>query len=175
MLSILGLGVILCTIRQSQTAAARARRFYRQLKQHPSQTLVMLENRYPTTGSSTRISADAGQSSPSGWRMAAHQSHRRPVFAAQSPGNRHLLITHALSDIAKKSPPGQGGARWVATFRTAQALLQAPSIAELSLLQPQLVELRTCWKRKNGGRRSSIPFCRLLTNLRDSERVDRKR
>ena len=43
MLSILGLGVILYTIRQSQTAAARARRFYRQLKQRPSQTLVMLE------------------------------------------------------------------------------------------------------------------------------------
>ena len=55
MLSILGLGVILYTIRQSQTAAARARRFYRQLKQRPSQTLVMLENRYPTTGSSTEF------------------------------------------------------------------------------------------------------------------------
>ena len=173
LLSILGLGVILYTIRQSQTAAARARRFYRQLKQRPSQTLVMLENRYPTTGSSTEFLLTlANQARQDGeWLLTSLIDGL--FLLPNRPETGISLITHALSDIAKKSPPWAGGARWVATFKTAQALLQAPSIAELSLLQPQLVELRTLLEAEKRWSPVIDPLLPIVTNLRDSERVDR--
>ena len=173
LLGVLIIGVALYSLRQSQTAAARASRFYRRLKQQPAQTLILLENRYTYNGSSTEFLLNLANQ--------ARQDQEWPLTSLvdglyllpNRPQTGMSLINYALTDIAKKSPPWEGIARWVATFKTGQALLEAPSITELSLLQPQLVELLTLLETESHWSPVIDALLPILTNLRDSERVER--
>ncbi|MCB8985040.1 MAG: PQQ-binding-like beta-propeller repeat protein [Ardenticatenaceae bacterium] len=172
LLGVLIIGVALYSLRQSQTAAARAGRFYRRLKQQPTQTLILLENRCTYSSSSTEFLLNLANQ--------ARQDQEWPLTSLidglfllpNRPQTGISLINYALIDIAKKSPPWEGIARWVVTFKTSQALLEAPSITELSLLQPQLVELLTLLETESHWSPVIDALLPILTNLRDSERVE---
>ena len=173
LLGVLALGVALYSLRQSQTAAARAARFYRQLKQQPAQTLVLLENRYAHGGSSTEFLLNLANQGRQDQEWSLTSLIDGLFLLPNRPQTGISLINHALADIAQKSPPTEGITRWAATFKTSQVLLEAPSITELSLLQPQLGELLALLETENHWSPVFDALLPILTNLRDSERVER--
>jgi outer membrane protein assembly factor BamB len=173
LLGLLGLAVLGFTLYQSQTAASRARRFYRRLKQHPNQTLTLLENRYTHTGSSTEFLLNLSNQARQEQDWLLTGLIEGLFLLPNRPQTGVSLVNNALESVARQSPPWEGRARWVATFKTGQELLDAPSITELSLLQPQLVELLSLLEAEKRWSPVIDALLPILTNLRDSQRVER--
>ena len=159
-------------VRQTQLPAARARRFYRQLKSQPDLTLTLLESRYNQTNASqdfliylasqARQRGDAPVSSlADGLFLLADRPH------AGLP-----IINSALADARKEKPIWQQLERWQKIFEIGQALLEAPTITEISLLRPQLVYLMEYLERQDAWSPVLDALLPIMTHLRDSERVD---
>ncbi|MBK8986096.1 MAG: PQQ-binding-like beta-propeller repeat protein [Chloroflexi bacterium] len=166
-------GILFYGVRQSQTAAARASRFYRQLQQQPTQTLLLLENQYTHNSNSTEFLLNLSNQARQDKNPLLTSLSEGLYLLSNRPQTGMSLINVSLEDIAQQSPPWACCARWTATFKTGQALLDAPTITELSLLQPQLVALLDVLetaKRPSPVMDALLP---ILTNLRDSQRVER--
>jgi hypothetical protein len=172
--ALLGTGVLLSGLylRQARTADASARRFYRRLKQQPALTLLLLEQRYARAeGSPDFLLYLANQ---------ARQTQDQPIanladglfLLVERPQAGLSIITRTLEKNAGQKPGWQGTERWQMTYKTLLALLDAPSITELSLLRPQLNQLLDT--RDASGEWSPVleTLLPILTSLRDSERVD---
>ncbi|MCB8946005.1 MAG: AAA family ATPase, partial [Ardenticatenaceae bacterium] len=159
-------------LRQSQTPAARARRFQSRLRQQPLQTLILLEQRYTNTeGSPDFLLNLAGQARQRGNYLLASLADGIYLLADQPDAGLTILL-NVLDEVKNLEPKWTGYERWLLTYRTCEALLNAPSITELSLLRPRLVELLD--HLDNSEKYSPIldALLPILTNLRDSERVD---
>jgi hypothetical protein len=159
-------------VRQTQLPAARARRFYRQLKLQPELSLVLLENRYNFTNASPDfliyLASQARQQDDSLLSSLADGL----FLLADRPHVGLPIINGALRDAPSQRPTWQQLERWQKIFETGQALLEAPTITDLTLLRPQLVHLLELLERQDMWSPVLNTLLPILTNLRDSERVD---
>lgn len=170
---LVGLGLLLYTARQARTPAARAARFYHKLKQNPAQTLPLLESRYTLTGGSPEFLLNLANLArqDSNWLLSSLVDGL--FLLPDRPQAGLSLIENALAEVAHQSSYWQGQRRWLTTCRTSQALLDAPSITELGLLQPQLLEWITLLETEKHWSPTIEALLPPLNNLRDSQRVDR--
>ncbi|HEX6383990.1 MAG TPA: AAA family ATPase [Anaerolineae bacterium] len=159
-------------IRQMQLPAARARRFYRRLKQRPELTLVLLEAKYTYTGGSPDFLLYlASQARQRGDRLIAGLADGLYLLNDRPQVGLPIIIG-ALDDAHKLEPSWQAIDRWQMIYKMGQALLEAPSITEISLLRPQLVQLLSILEETGQWSPILESLLPIMTNLRDSERVE---
>ncbi|MEZ4516180.1 MAG: ATP-binding protein [Chloroflexota bacterium] len=82
------------------------------------------------------------------------------------------IILRTLDEVAASDQPWQPLEQRQALYRSAYALLEAPSITELTLLRPQLLEVLVQMDRHNEWSPVLDSLLPVLANLRDSERVE---
>ncbi len=168
---LLALGAFLY-VRQTQLPAARARRFYRQLKSQPERTLPLLEAKYTVTHASQDFLIYlASQARQRGDSLVSSLADGL-FLLADRPHVGLPIINGALGDAQNEKTAWQQLERWQMIFKMGQALLEAPTITETSLLRPQLVQLLDYLERHNKWSPVLDALLPILTNLRDSERVD---
>ena len=174
-LTILGLitaVALFAIIRQTQLPASRAHRFYRQLKNQPATTLPLLEKRYNLTNASPDFLIYlASRARQSGNTLVSSLADGL-FLLADRPQVGLTIILGALEQIEEMRPAWQQLERWQHIFSTGQGLLEAPTITEISLLRPQLVHLLEYLERQDKWSPVLDALLPVMTNLRDSERVD---
>ncbi|MBP7998711.1 MAG: PQQ-binding-like beta-propeller repeat protein [Chloroflexi bacterium] len=159
-------------MRRTWQPDVRARRFYRRLLQQPDATLNMIKVAY-------NLNADA----PGFLLGLANQARLEgnPALAGLVDGLFLLtgrpeaglpIILGALEEGKQMAPIWRDLASWQATFKTAQQLLTAPSITELSLLRPQLGEALRIRGRAERPAMSLDALLPIITRISDSERVE---
>lgn len=159
-------------IRQRWTPQGRARRAYRHLRQQPTETLVVIANLYETTaGSPDVLLSLANQARQDNNGFVAGLADGLFLLSAR-PGAALELINNTLHTIQDLSPSWHNSFLWHGVFNMCQALLEAPNITELSLLRPRFVQLIRDIGEDDYFSGLDI-LLRVLSNLRDSERVDR--
>ncbi len=164
-----GIITLLILLRQNQSPVVQARRFYRQLQQHPHQTLPLLQAQYAhTNGSPDFLISLAGQARQQANTITASLADGLFLLADRPHTGLSIILT-AFQEIARVEPPWAEWERWHDLYTTVYALLEAPSITELSLLHPQLQQHLTHTASDNSLFQPLLP---ILSNLRDSERVD---
>ncbi len=172
-LGISGLVFTLVYLRQSQLPTSQARRFYRDLAQEPASTLIRIEKKYQHS-----------RGAPDFLLSLANQARQRQdlhiaglsdgLFLLENQPRAGLpIIIKALKGVRQYAhPPWEGLERWQYLFSLGRALLEAPSITELSLLRPQLEQLLSLLEDKNHWSPALDALLLILSNLRDSKRVD---
>lgn len=162
----------LILIRQSLSTEARTGRFYNRLKQQPAATLEQFGAEYARTGGSPDFLLNlANRARSDGNRALANLADG--VFLLETRPAAALPIINSALNLAKgQDVPWRGLNLWQTTYEMGQMLLEAPTITELSLLGPQLVQMARA--REEAGRANSglEGLLRALSSLRDSERVD---
>ncbi|WP_420631345.1 AAA family ATPase [Candidatus Leptofilum sp.] len=174
-LTILGLVTavsLFVLVRQSQLPANRARRFYRQLKNQSEATLTLLESRYNLSNASPDFLIYlASRARHQGDSLVSSLADGL-FLLADRPRVGLTIILGALDDAQEKRLGWQQLERWQRLFQTSQALLGAPTITEISLLRPQLVHLLEYLEQQDKWPPTLDALLPIMTNLRDSERVD---
>ncbi|MCP4424376.1 MAG: AAA family ATPase, partial [Chloroflexi bacterium] len=174
-LIILGVSGLIFTgiyLRQAQSPAAQARRFYRELSQDRATTLTRLENRYrKSDGSPDFLLSLANQARQQGETLVANLADGL-FLLANRPYAGLPIIVGALAEI-EQSPHRDWECleRWRQTHQLGRALLEAPSITELSLLRPQLEQMLETLEGTEHESPALERLLPILTNLRDSKRV----
>lgn len=167
-----GIAFVILLIRQSQLPAARARRFYRRLKQQSTQTLTLLEDRYRySDGSPDLLLHLASQARQQGDSRLASLADGLFLLAGQ-PHAGMPIILRALEDCRELKPAWQATERWHMTHRTGRLLLEAPTITELTLLRPQLIQLLNALEEADYWSPILEGLVPILSTIRDSERVE---
>jgi hypothetical protein len=157
--------------RQVQTPAARANRFFRRLRQMPQQTLPLLEQKYEQTGGSPDLLLYlANQARQQGASSVASLADGLFLLADRPQAGLSIIIS-TLND-ADQQPDWEERDRWQLIHGTAQKLLEAPSITELSLLRPELLHLVQALGERHMTSPTLDDLLPVLTSLRDSERVE---
>ncbi len=167
-----GLILAIAYIRQSQTPGARASKFYQQLREDPSHTLLMLEQHFRSDNPQVLIPLIASQARNANDTIVTELVDGL-FLLPERPLSGLPIINRTLNSLpSTKGNFYDGQIRWQQMFRTSQTLLEAPSITELSLLHPQLEQLVT--QLKAGNHETSVfeLLSPILSNLRASERVD---
>ena len=161
----------IAVIRQSQTPSAQANRFFRRLQKAPKQTLVLVAQKYEdTAGSPDFLLYLANRARQEGAGQIASLSDGLFLLADRPQAGLSIIIS-VLDELKYKQPIWHNWQQWRLIQGTIQKLLDAPSITELSLLQPELGHLL----EEIGDRETISPLANLLpvlTSLRDSERVE---
>lgn len=171
-LGFLGLAALMAYWRQAQTPAAQAGRFYKRLTQDPANTLPMLEQQYAQMGGS-----------PDFLLQLANQARRagNPALANLSDGlfllaNRPQaglpIITRTLDDLAASENVWRNLSQRRLIYRTCQTMLEAPSIIELGLVRPQYVKMLAVLEERKEWSPALDMLLPVLTNMRDSDRVE---
>lgn len=168
---LLAVGTVLF-VRQTQLPAARARRFYRQLKSQPELSLTLLEKKFSATNASQDFLIYlASQARQRGDSLVSSLADGL-FLLADRPHVGLPIINGALNDAQNEKPAWQQLERWQRIFAMGQAMLEAPTITETSLLRPQLVQLLEYLEQEDKWSPVLDALLPILTNLRDSERVD---
>lgn len=169
LLAVLG---IIAYARQAQTPAAQADRFYGRLSQDPGKTLPMLEGQYASqAGSPDFLLQLANRARRSGDTNLANLSDGL-FLLANRPQAGLPIITRTLDDLTA------AGKEWVnlpqrrLIYRTCQALLEAPSIIELGLVRPQFIQIMAGPEEREEWSPILETLLPVLTDMRDSGRVD---
>lgn len=172
LVAVLGLVIFVLFARQAQSPSARARRFLRQIQRTPQETLRLLENRYiHYDGAADFLLYLANVARQEQNRLIANLADG--LFLLNGRFRAGLsIINSALDEINELPTPWHDITRWQMIFKTAYELAEAPTITELSLLRPQLVELLTLLEEREQYAPVLDSLLPILTNLRDSERVD---
>ena len=172
LLGLAGLATAVLLLRQAQTPAARARRFQNRLHQQPLQTLVLLERRYTLSqGSPDFLLNLAGLARQNDNFLLASLADGIFLLADQPDAGLAILLD-VLDEVEGLEPKWIGYERWLLTYRTCRALLDAPSITELTLLRPKFVQLLDLLDNSEKWSPLLDALLPILTNLRDSERVE---
>ena len=159
-------------VRGAQTPAAQADRFYRQLGQNPAETLTRLEARYAAVGGSPDFLLQLANRARQANDVDLANMADGLFLLPNRPQAGLSIITRTLDDLHLV------GRQWVnlprrrLIYKTCQALLEAPSITELGLLRPQLIHLLTILEDKREWSPVFEGLLPIITNMRDSERVD---
>jgi hypothetical protein len=163
---------VVAYLRQAQTPASQAGRFYTQLAQSPRHTLPLLEKRYAAVGGSPDFLLQlANRARRAGDHNVANLADGL-FLLANRPQAGLPIITRVLDDVAAS------GKEWVALpqrrsiYKTCQAMLEAPSITELVLVRPQFVHLLAVLEERKEWSPILDTLLPVLTNMRDSERVE---
>jgi hypothetical protein len=159
-------------VRQSQTPGAQAGRFQRRLNQKPTQTLTLVEKRYASlSGSPDFLLQLANHARRAGDTNLANLADGL-FLLGNRPQSGLAIITRALDDIAASEQSWDNLPQRRLIYKTCQSLLEAASITELTLLRPQFVHLLAVLEEKKEWSPILESLLPVLTNMRDSERVD---
>lgn len=158
--------------RQTQLPSARAARFYRRLQSQPYLTLKQIEKRYLQLKGSEDFLLNLAQQ--------GRQNQNEPVtnladglyLLPERPIAGLPIILNAIESVQDSLPKWIDIDRWSAIYKTSFALLDAPTITELSLLRPQLVQLLQLLNQDKSWSPTLDSLLPILTNIRDSQRVD---
>ncbi len=166
-----GIIFIIIFIRQAQTPNAQARRFYRRLRQQPARSLILLEQKYSlTSGSPDFLLHLANSARQDEDRWIANLADG--LFLLPDRPQAGLSILNRTLDEIKDDQQWEELERWQMTYGTTQALLDAPSVAELSLLRPQLLQLLEMLESHERWAPVLNVLRPVISNLHDSERVE---
>ncbi|MCP5098357.1 MAG: AAA family ATPase [Chloroflexi bacterium] len=172
LLAVAAVGTAVLLIRQFQLPNAHASRFYFRLKQQPDSTLPQLENKYIATSRSQDfllyLASQARQRDDTLISSLADGL----FLLSERPHAGLSIITSALQEVKTEHPQWEEVERWHDIFQTAQGLLEAPSITELSLLRPLVVQFLSKAEKHDQWSPIFDVLLPVLTNLRDSERVE---
>ncbi len=172
-LSMTAVGLIftIIFIRQAQTPNAQARRFYRRLRQQPARSLILLEKKYlHTNGSPDFLLHLANRARHDEDRWIANLADG--LFLLPDRPQAGLSIMNRTLDEIAYDQEWEELERWQMTYGTTQALLDAPSVAELSLLRPQLLQLLEMLESREVWSPVLNVLRPVISNLYDSERVE---
>ncbi len=171
--TIAGLVFGIVFIRQAQTPTAQAGRFYRRLRQEPARSLVLLERKYiHTKGSPDFLLHLANRARQAEDKLIANLADGL-FLLPERPLSGLSILDRTLEEIGKQgNPRWEEYRRWQISYRTSLAMLEAPSVTELSLLRPQLLQLLHLLETLHSWSPVFEILQPIITNLRDSERVD---
>jgi outer membrane protein assembly factor BamB len=170
-LGLIFLAGLVLFVRQQQTPGAQAGRFYRHLRQNPDETLILLESRYAESkGSPDFLLQLANQARRASDSDVANLSDGL-FLLANRPQAGLSIITRTLDEMPSSNDNEADLDHRRHLYKTAQALLEAPSITELSLLRPQLVQLVATVEHQADRSPILDNLLPVLSNVRDSERV----
>lgn len=159
-------------VRRAWQPEIRARRFYRRLQKQPVTTLNMIKVAYNlNTAKPGFLLGLANQARLEGNRPLAGLVDGL-FLLADRPEAALPIILSALDEADATRVGWRDQSWWQATFRTAQQLLTAPSITELSLLRPQLAESLRVRGRAERPTMSLDALLPIITRISDSERVE---
>lgn len=169
-------------VRQTRSPEMKVRRFYKRLKQAPESSLELLEREYNQTAGSPDFLLNLANRARQDQSGPAHlgKQMNRPLASladglfllAARPAAALPIIQGALEEAAELQLFWRHLPLWRLTTETVQALLEAPSVMELSLLRPQLNQLLEETQKGRGSAGALAALLPILTSLRDSERVD---
>lgn len=159
-------------IRQSLSTQARTGRFYGRLKQQQANTLELLNAQYTRArGSPDFLLSLANRARRDGNIPLANLANGFFLLPPR-PDAALPIIAGALREAQQSSIPWRRLDVWQATYEMGQTLLEAPTITELGLLRPRLLQLV---QLRQGSAMPSLGLdnlLRVLAALRDSERVE---
>ena len=160
-------------IRQSQTPNSQARRFFRRLRQQPTRSLILIEQKYSQTdGSPDFLLHLANRARQAEDRLIANLADGLYLLPDR-PQAGLSIMNRTLDEIEdKEDPEWEDLERWQMIYGTTQALLDSPSVAELSLLRPQYLQLLLMLETHEHWSPVLNVLRPIITNLHDSERVD---
>ncbi len=163
---------LIAHVRQSQTPAAQADRFYSQLVQEPRKTLSLVEGKYALVdGSPDFLLQLANRARRANDTSLANLSDGL-FLLANRPQAGLPIITRTMDDAAAIDKEWDDLTQRRMIFRTCQSLLEAPSITELGLVRPQFVHLLAELEEKKEWSPVLESLLPVLTNMRDSDRVE---
>lgn len=169
---VVGLFSMVLLLRQWQSPAVRARRFYRQMGQEPQNSLVALENQYAIlAGSPDFLLHLASQARQANDGFVAGLADALFLLTDQPEAGLAILMG-VLHEAQARRRNREGLVRWRMTYETGLSLLSAPSITELNLLRPSLLQLLQLFDEWNYRVPTLNLLVPILQNLRDSERVE---
>lgn len=168
-LALVGLAIF---IRQEQTPGARATRFYNRLSQNPENILPQLEHRYSSESGSPDFLLQLANRARQANDLYVSNLADGLFLLDNRPQAGLPIITRVLDDIAGSDNIWNGLYHRRLIFKTCQALLEAPSVTELGLLRPQFVHVLSMLEERNEQSPILESLLPVLTNMRDSERVD---
>jgi outer membrane protein assembly factor BamB len=170
-IGILSLVGLILFIRQSQTPGAQAGRFYQQLKQRPGDKLMLLESRYAQSDGSPDFLLQLANRARRSADINLANLADGLFLLANRPQAGLPIITRTLEEMTVDGEDSGINHRRL-LYKTAQSLLEAPTVTELNLLRPQMVHLLKV--SDENDRRSPVLEILLpvLSNIRDSERVE---
>lgn len=172
LLGIVTIGGTIVYVRQSTSPTTQANRFYRQLAQDPATTLHQVERKYmEVDGSPDFLLQLANRARQAGDDNLASLADGF-FLLANRPQVGLSIIIRTLDHPDETTVAWRTGEERLQLYRTAQALLEAPSITEVTLLRPQLVELLARNEVKQDWSPVFGSLLPILTNMRDSVRVD---
>lgn len=159
-------------LRQSQLPDAKAARFYRRIRRNPSQTLRYIEERYmQVRGSEDFLLNLARQGRQNQDERLANLADGLYLLP-ERPLAGLAIINAAIEQAKEQQSSWLDLNRWAGIYRTTYAMLNAPSITELALLRPQLVQLLHELESSSRWSPTLDALLPLLTHIRDSQRVD---
>lgn len=159
-------------VRQSQTPAAQADRFYDRLAQEPRSTLALVEQKYAMVNGSPDFLLQLANRARHAEDTSLANLSDGLFLLANRPQAGLPIITRTLDDAADTDKKWDNLAQRRMIYRTCQAMLEAPSITELGLVRPQFVHLLTELEEKKEWSPVLETLLPVLTNMRDSDRVE---
>ena len=170
--AVLLLGGSFLLARQARTPAAQAARFHRRLSRQPKEVLSLLEGRYAAVSGSPDFLLQLANRARQGGDADLANLADGLFLLANRPQAGLSIITRTLDDLYAAGRPWVNLQHRRLIYKTCQALLEAPSITELGLLRPQLVHLLTMLEDKQDWSPIFNSLLPVITNMRDSERVE---
>ena len=172
---LLGLLVIIGSIlfiRQTRTLEARVARFYKRLQRRPTLTMELLDVAYNVSGGSPDYLLNlSSRARADNSRLVASLADGLYLLADR-PGAALEIIESALMDADAAKRDWHQRSEWLDFITAANALYQAPTITEISLLRPQYMQLIHEREEPLHPGASIHALKEPITNLRDSERVE---
>lgn len=159
-------------LRQAQTPAAQAGRFYGRLTQERTRILPLLEQRYASVSGSPDFLLQLANSARRAGDANLANLADGLFLLANRPQAGLPIITHTLDDVTATGKEWEGLSQHQLVYKTCQAMLEAPSIPELVLVRPQFVHLLVALEEKKEWSPILETLLPVLTNMRDSERVE---
>lgn len=172
-LGVVALSAVILLWRQTRTSSAQAGRLYRRLNQQPEHTLILLEDKYAQISGAPDFFVNLANEARQQVDLILTNLADGLFLLADRPQAGLSILIHALEEAGQRHLRWTGLARWTALSKTTQLMLDAPTITELSLLRPQLAELLMLLAAEGKPSPLYAEFLPILTNLRDSERVER--
>ncbi|MDA0243498.1 MAG: FG-GAP-like repeat-containing protein [Chloroflexi bacterium] len=174
---VLGMGALVVVAallaRQVQLAGWRTGSFYKQLRTRPRETLILLETEYARQLGSPDFLlnlANRARRDRNGWIINLADGL---YLLADRPTTGLDIFLDVLEDVHEKQGNWWGLGAWMGLFKTALELLEAPSLMELTLLRPRLVQLINSLERGGLSAEAFEGLLPILTSLRDCNRVAR--
>ncbi|MCA9981927.1 MAG: hypothetical protein KDD89_13880, partial [Anaerolineales bacterium] len=148
----------------------RTGRFYRQLKTRPNETLILLDAEYKRQAGSQGFLLQLANYARRDRNSTITNLADGLYLLADRPETGLGIVVSVLEEIQAQARSWWGLDIWLMIYKTALALLQAPTTLDLGLLRPRLVQLIAHQDRIGHPSTAFGALLPALTSLRDSTR-----